>query len=79
MPTVAGKSKESVELAAKVFLTKFSTCKTNKPVLKLLKDQLALYISNTTQGEAFASCVEFLDEKAKTLIETDTTNLLSAL
>lgn len=79
MPAVAGKSKESVELAAKVFLSKFSTCKTNKPVLKLLKDQLALYITNTAQGEAFAACVAFLDNKVTDLLATDNTNLLAAL
>ena len=79
MPAVASKSKESVELAAKVFLTKFSTCKTNKPVLKLLKDQLALYINNTAQGEQFAACVAFLDNKVTELLATDNTNLLAAL
>lgn len=79
MPALTGKSVESVELATKVYLTKFSTCKTNKPVLTLLKGQLAIYINNTTQGESFAECVKFLDDKASTLIATDTTNLLAAL
>lgn len=79
MPAVTGKTKESVELAAKVFLTKFSTCKTNKPVLTLLKGQLTIYINNTPNGEQFAECVQFLDTKAQTLLTTDTTNLLAAL
>jgi len=79
MPAVSNKSKESVELAAKVFLSKFANCKTNKPVLGLLKDQLALYITNTPNGEQFAACVQFLDTKLETLLNTDETNLLLAL
>jgi hypothetical protein len=76
MPGITGKTKESVELAAKVFTTKFANAKTNKPVLKLLEQQLGIYINNTTQGEQFAPVVEWLSNKLETLQSTDETSLL---
>lgn len=79
MPGVTGKKKESVEMAAKVFVAKFAGATTNKPVLKLLQQQLAVYASNTTQGEQFAPCIEFLMNKLEKLLNTDETNLLLAL
>lgn len=79
MPAVTGKKKESVELAAKVFVTKFAGSTTNKPVLKLLQAQLAMYAGATTQGEQFAPCIEFLSNKLDKLINTDETNLLLSL
>jgi hypothetical protein len=79
MPSVTGKSKEKVELAAKVLHTKFAAVKTNKPVIKLLQEQLAIYINHSPNVEQFVDCVDFLDKKAKTLLETDSSNLLEAL
>lgn len=79
MPAITGKKEESVKLAAKVFVTKFAGNTTNKPVLRLLRDQLALYANNTTQGEQFAPCIEFLNDKLEKLLNTDETNLLLAL
>lgn len=79
MPAVTGKKKEQIELAAKVFVSKFQSCKTNKPVLKVLQEQLAIYINNTTRGEEMAQVVEFLSNKLDTLIKTDETSLLAAL
>lgn len=79
MPAVTGKTKEQVELAAKVFVMKFAGATTNKPVLKVLQGQLAMYAANTTQGEQFAACIEFLSDKLEKLLSTDETNLLLAL
>lgn len=79
MPKVTGKTKERIEAATKLFLNKFSTIKTDKPVLQLLKGQLALYLNNTGKGEEFEQCVEFLVDKATTLIEADSTKLLDNL
>lgn len=76
MPAITGKTKESVELAAKVFTTKFANAKTNKPVLKLLQQQLTVYMNATTQGEQFTPVLEWLSNKLDTLIKTDETNLL---
>ena len=79
MPAVTGKTVAQVESAAKVFVLKFAGATTNKPVLKVLQDQLAIYTSNTTQGEQFAPCIEFLVNKLDKLINTDETNLLLSL
>lgn len=79
MPALTGKKKEAVEMAAKVFKTKFAGATTNKPVLKLLEGQLALYAANTTQGETTLPCIEFLQGKLEKLLNTDETNLLLAL
>lgn len=79
MPAVTGKTAAQVELAAKVFVMKFAGATTNKPVLKVLQGQLAMYAANTTQGEQFAQCIEFLSDKLEKLLSTDETNLLLAL
>lgn len=79
MPAVTGKTVDQVTSAAKVFVLKFAGATTNKPVLKVLEAQLAIYASNTTQGEQFAPCIEFLVNKLDKLINTDETNLLLSL
>lgn len=76
MPALANKTEENVKLAAKVFTTKFANAKTNKPVLKLLQQQLAIYTSNTAKGEQVAPVIEWLSNKLDTLINTEETNLL---
>lgn len=79
MPAVTGKAAEKVALAAKVFLNKFNAVKTDKKVLALLKSQLALYVTSSPNAEQFVDCVDFLDKKAQTLIDADSSNLLDAL
>lgn len=79
MPAATGKAADKVALAAKVFLNKFNAVKTDKKVLALLKAQLAIYITASPKAEEFVDCVEFLDKKAQTLIEADSSNLLDAL
>jgi hypothetical protein len=79
MPGVTGKTAERVELAAKVFINKFSTVKTDKPVLKVLRDQLALYANSSPNAEKFAECIEFLTNKANGLIDADSSKLLDNL
>lgn len=79
MPGVTGKKKESVENAAKLLVNKFAGATTNKPVLKLMQQQLAVYASNTTQGDQLAPCIEFLVNKVEKLLTTDETNLLLSL
>lgn len=76
---VTGKAKDKLEMACKVYLNKFQQTKTDKPVLKLLKDQLTLYISHTPKAEDFAECVEFLVNKADTFINAESTKLLDNL
>lgn len=79
MPAATGKSIEQVKNAAKILLNKFQQVKTNKPVLKLLKDQLALYIANSPNAEQFSDCVEFLVEKADKFLSATDEELLSNL
>ena len=79
MPSLTGKSVEQVTNAAKILLNKFQSCKTNKPVLRLLKDQLALYANNSSNAETFVDCLSFLNEKADTFIEMDEEAMLGNL
>lgn len=79
MPALLNKSEETVTNASKIFLTKFSACKTNKQVLLKLKEYLAIYINNTTRGEEFAEPVDWLDKKIDVLLETGEQALLNAL
>ena len=79
MPGVTGKTPEQVGNAAKILLNKFNAVKTNKPVLKLLKDQIALYAANSQNAETYTDCISFLVDKAETLINMDEAALLANL
>lgn len=79
MPAVTGKTPEQIGNAAKIFVSKFSSVKTNKLVLKLLKDQLALYAANSPAAETYADCISFLSEKADALYNMDEASLLANL
>lgn len=79
MPALTGKKQEAIELAVKLFITKYSTIKTNKPVLKKLQGELAIYTNGSPNAEQFSECIKFLNEKAQTLIDTDETALLANL
>jgi len=79
MPGVTGKSDEQVSLAAKLFLNKFQSVKTNKAVIKKLKEQLTIYTNGSPNAENFYDCIKFLDEKADTLLAADEAALLANL
>lgn len=79
MPAVTGKTAEQTGNAIKLLLNKFQQVKTNKPVLKFLKEQLALWFSKSPNAEEFMECFEFLDKKADTLLATDEATLLANL
>ena len=79
MPGLTGKTEEQVSLAAKLFLNKFQSVKSNKPVLKKLKEQLAVYTNGSPNAETYVDCVKFLDEKADTLLATDEAAMLANL
>ena len=79
MPSVTGKTAEQVGNAAKILLNKFNAVKTNKPVLKLLKDQIGLYASNSPNAETYTDCISFLVDKADALINMDEAALLANL
>lgn len=79
MPATTGKTAEQISNAAKILLNKFNAVKTNKPVLRLLKDQLGLYVTHSANAESFQDCVTFLVEKADALINIDDAALLANL
>jgi len=79
MPGVTGKSLEAVTLAAKLFVNKFNSVKTDKPVLKKLKEQLGIYTNSAPNAETYVDCIKFLDEKCETLLQAEGTALLNNL
>lgn len=79
MPAITAKDSKKVEMALRVFMNKFAQVKTDKKVLALLRQQLALYANGSPNAEQFAECIEFLDKKADGLIKADSSTLLDAL
>lgn len=79
MPAVAGKTVEAVGNAAKLFLAKFQPVKSNKKVLAVLKEQLALWLENSPNAEEYMECFEFLDTKVDALLQADDAALLANL
>ena len=79
MPGITGKTEEQISLAAKLFLNKFQSVNSNKPVLKKLKEQLAVYTNGSPNAENFYDCVKFLDEKADALLVADEAAMLANL
>ena len=79
MPSVTGKSVEQIGNAAKILLNKFQAVKTNKPVLKLLKDQIGIYTNSSPNAETYSECIQFLVEKAETFLNMDEAALLANL
>ena len=79
MPALTGKTPEQVGNAVKILLNKFAAVKTNKPVLNRLKEQLSIYVSNSPNADQFTDCVEFLLNKADTLLNMSEADLLANL
>lgn len=79
MPGATGKSLEQVTNASKILLNKFQQIKTNKVVLQLLKDQLAIYANDSPKAEEFSDCINFLADKADTFLKMDDAALLANL
>lgn len=78
MPGVTGKTVEAVTNATVVFLKKFSIVKTNKEVIRKLKEQLALYAEHTKNGDNFADILELLSTKADSFLAANETEALIA-
>ena len=79
MPGATGKTADQIANAAKILLNKFQSCKTNKPVLKLLKDQIGIYANTSGNAETFSDCIQFLVEKADTFLNMSDADLLANL
>lgn len=79
MPGLTGKNTKQVQAAADILLDKFNKHKTNKKVIKLLQDQLAVYVSNSPNAETYTDCISFLNDKATRLMNQDESSILDAL
>lgn len=79
MTAKTDKPLEKVELAADLFLNRLQKVKTMKEVVAALRDQLAIWFSNTEQKEEFMEVYEFLDGKADTFMKADANDMLTKL
>lgn len=81
MPGATGKKPEFIANAATLFLKKLNPCKTNKAVLKVLKEQLDLFYQtvNTDQQEEFVDVYEFLSKKIENYLNADEQAMLAVL
>ena len=79
MPAISGSTKEQALNAAKIFAGKFASIKGKKDVIGKLQLRLAMYLENTPKAADFAECVDFLNKKAKKLIEAKEENLADNL
>lgn len=79
MPSATGKSLDQITNASKILLNKFQAVKTNKPVLKLLKDQIGIYANTSPNAEQYSDCISFLVEKADTFLSLDDAALIANL
>lgn len=78
MPGVTNKDVEAVTNATVVYLKKFSLVKTNKPVIKKLKEQLGLYMEHSKHAEQYQEILDLLIRKADTYLEANDVEMLVA-
>lgn len=79
MPEAQGKNIEQVTRAAKILQGKLSSVKTNKPVLRTMVEFLTVYVNSSSRADEFVSCVEFLINKADSLLNVTPEELLANL
>ena len=78
MPGFTGKTVEQVTNASKILSGRFNAVKTNKPVIKLLKDQIGIYISQAPNAEQFSDVLNF-GRKADTLLKAEEVDVLARI
>lgn len=79
MPDVTGKKVEMISNMAKILVNKLVAVRTSEAVLNLCVEQLAIYADNAPNIGDYVECVEFLLNKAETLLNVDPADLLSNL
>ncbi len=77
MATVRGADKAAK--AAKLFVSRFSQVRTDKPVLKFLRDELNTWVTKTTQVDDFQEVYTYLDGRVSDLLNKDNTSQLTNL
>lgn len=74
------KTPEQIDNHRKILLQKFSQHKTNHTVLKFLQEMLAIYMESSPQTAVnYSECVEFLVNKAESLLSVEDKDLLGNL
>ena len=84
MPGLTGKPKENIERQASIFAQKLNPLKNHEQkeqILPKLKESLTVYINGAGEdAETYAACVEFLSNKADSILNSDKdANLLQNL
>ena len=79
MPELTGKNIEQVSNMAKILISKLANIKTHKEALNLVQQQLAIYIESAEDIADYVECVEFLLNKADTLLNVSPEELLANL
>lgn len=79
MQQATDKKPEQIANAARILHGRLASVKTNKPVLQLLVEQIAIYTDVTENLEDFQECVTFLVAKAETFLNISEADLLANL
>lgn len=79
MPAALGKKEVAIKNQLKYIMGKFNGCRNNKAILTLLATCLGEYIGATKILDDVREVVEYLADRAKTLLEADEEKLLAAL
>ena len=77
MPGLTGKNADQVGLAINIYLKKLAPAKTNKPVLGVLKQQLAIYME-TPNAEQFSDVLELLTRRLDAYLSAEEPVLLAS-
>ena len=79
MPAILNKDEKTVKTAADILLAKFSSHKTNKPVIARLQSYIGMYLEKAPSAVEYVDCIDFLNNKAEALLAVDEAALLEAL
>lgn len=77
MPGLTGKSQEAVSNATQVYLKKFAPWKSDKKLLGLLQQQLAIYMEQPS-AEQFADVLEVLTRRCETYLAANDLETIAA-
>lgn len=72
-------SDEKAAKAAKLFTNRFNAVRTDKPVLKFLREQLGTWAANTQNLEDFQDVFTYLDNRVAELLNRDSAATLETL
>lgn len=82
MPALTGKTEKQIAAAAEILLDKFNKLKGNKDykkIVKLLLDQLSVYMNSAANAETYMDCISFLTDKGTRILTAEEVSLLESL